>query len=131
MDKLIDSTLLPLLIKSVAFLALAFALWPIARRQSAAFQSVYWRGAMLGLAVLAAFSLWVPIVTIEWPANAAANTHSPAAVAPDSSQDEWRNLTASDNLAISPEAVGTAPASSSNNSAEPSFDSLYLWYHSF
>ncbi len=60
MDTLIDSTFLPLLLKSIGFLMFMCLLWPIARRGSAALQSIYWRGAMLGLLILGIFSLWVP-----------------------------------------------------------------------
>jgi hypothetical protein len=65
MNALIDSTFVPLRLKSSFFLGLAFLLWPIARQQSAALQSVYWRGVTAGLSVLGAFSVSAPIVEIE------------------------------------------------------------------
>ena len=125
MEKLFDSTLVPLLIKSVAFLALAFSLWPIARRQSAAFQSVFWRSAMLGLAVLGAFSLWVPLLNFELPAVAPA---APAGAATVLADGGWREL---GSPAPRTETIATPMAATPSTAGAPASGQpwiLYLWF---
>ncbi|MGI9244791.1 MAG: M56 family metallopeptidase, partial [Verrucomicrobiales bacterium] len=114
MDTLIDSTFLPLLLKGAGFLMLVMLLWPIARRQSAALHSIYWRSAMLGLLVLGIFSLWVPILTFEWARSDAGVEAQPVSelvpLTTESPSGEWRVLEAAGERSPGGGAVTGSPA---------------------
>lgn len=104
MDPLIDSTFLPLLLKSIGFLMFMFLLWPIARRQSAALQSIYWRCGMLGLLILGVFSLWVPVLTIDWAGAGRGRPQPDPAPVPlqfEAPSAEWKVLELGDERSIS------------------------------